>query len=223
MSSEKTAIVLTAAGLSSRMHAFKPLLDLGGRALIARTISSYQEMRADPVVVVTGFQAERLETFLRSLPLSAHLLTVRNPEYQTSDMFCSIRVGLAALRDFPGPVFLSPADVPLVQPETLASLLEAARALPRGGKVACAPSAFRPVYRGRGGHPLLLTPAAVRTILRRAEEGGADGRTPGSMRGIFQSGAVHRFDVPVSDPGILMDADTPEDYQTLLSALRNRP
>lgn len=194
------AAVITAAGLSSRMHAFKPLLPVGDAALIQRTLSPYVQIQADPIVIVTGFRAEELESFLRSLPFSARLRTVRNPDYAVSDMFTSIRTGLRELRNtsgFPERIFLSPADVPLVSPATLLALGSMHN------------DAIRPVYRGKGGHPLLLSASAAEKLLYWK---GADG-----MRSFFRSGQIVREDVPVDDPAIIMDADTPDDYSKILS------
>ena len=60
----KTGALILAAGLSSRMGEFKPLLELAGKTLIERTIEPFVQFGCDPVLVVTGREAYVLEKFL---------------------------------------------------------------------------------------------------------------------------------------------------------------
>jgi CTP:molybdopterin cytidylyltransferase MocA len=55
-----TAIVI-AAGLSSRMDGFKPLLDVGGKPAIIRLLDTILEAGLRHIVVVTGFGRELIE------------------------------------------------------------------------------------------------------------------------------------------------------------------
>ena len=57
--------LVLAAGLSTRMQAFKPLMPLRGKTLIENTIDSVFSSGAKQVVVVTGHRAEELEPLLR--------------------------------------------------------------------------------------------------------------------------------------------------------------
>ena len=58
--------VIPAAGLSSRMNDFKPLLMLHGRTLIENCVSSLLKGGAETVTVVTGFRADEIEHTLSS-------------------------------------------------------------------------------------------------------------------------------------------------------------
>ena len=60
-----TAAVIAAAGLSSRMRDFKPLLCLGSSTVIGHTIDALRTAGAAPIVVVTGYQSAVLERHLR--------------------------------------------------------------------------------------------------------------------------------------------------------------
>lgn len=97
---ERLGAVILAAGLSSRMGEFKPLLPIGGVSMIRRVVDLMRGAGAE-TVVVTGYRHEALE---------AHLVG-------------SLRLGLGALSAGCGRFLLSPADVPLVRPRTVRALL----------------------------------------------------------------------------------------------------
>ena len=50
----RTGAVIVAAGMSSRMGEFKPLLQLGGLTFVQRVVSNFQQAKVFPIVVVTG-------------------------------------------------------------------------------------------------------------------------------------------------------------------------
>lgn len=57
---KKTGAVLVAAGLSSRMKDFKPMLPFGTSTASRHMIGMLKSLKADPIVVVTGYRAEEL-------------------------------------------------------------------------------------------------------------------------------------------------------------------
>lgn len=184
--------VILAAGLSSRMGAFKPLLEIDGVSMVRRVVQRMQEAGADPVVVVTGHRRQELEAHL----WNAGVEFVHNPDYASTQQFDSLRLALASLDGRCDRLLISPADIPLVQPETVAALLRTA------GKF------VRPVCRGRGGHPVLLSGDLIPILL--------DYSGPDGLRGAIRySGCVVR-NVTVEDGGVLMDNDTPEDFAKTL-------
>ncbi len=184
--------VVAAAGLSSRMRDFKPLLCLGGSTVIHNTISNLRAAGADLIIVVTGYQSVVLERHLKT----DDVIFLKNERYAETDMLASLKLGLRALPASTEQVFITPSDVPLVSPNTLHLMLCTQ------GDVVC------PTYHGRRGHPLLLRSAAVERVL---EWEGANG-----LRGLLNSGKLCITPAATEDPGILMDADTPQDYKELL-------
>src|SRR4051812_23604976 len=91
------AIVL-AAGLSSRMGAFKPLLALGGVSLVERVIAAVSGSgRVDRVVVVTGHRASEVAA---GVPMGVDVVV--NAEYAKGEMLSSVKVGLRKIIDFGG-------------------------------------------------------------------------------------------------------------------------
>ena len=50
----KTGAVIVAAGLSSRMKAFKPMLPLAGSTVIRALIDTMKKASIEPIIVVVG-------------------------------------------------------------------------------------------------------------------------------------------------------------------------
>jgi len=142
---EKLAGIILAAGLSSRMGAFKPLLEIEGVSMVRRVVQLMRGTGADPVVVVTGHRRRELEERLQGTDVEL----IHNPNYASTQQLDSLRLALAPLEGQCDRLLISPADIPLVKPETVEALLRT-------------PGEFvRPVCRGRGGHPVLVSAALI--------------------------------------------------------------
>lgn len=188
----RVAAVIPAAGLSSRMDAFKPLLPFLGRPLIAYGIEALIAAGAAPVVVVTGHNADALEQALRAYPVRC----VRNPRYAQGDMFASVCLGLRALSGYDG-VFVLPCDLAPLRRETVAKLMDA---FVKTGAPVVSPSCL-----GRRGHPPLLSRDAVEAVCRY--------RGGGGLRAALRPFAARTLAVETGDPGVLTDLDTPHDVR----------
>lgn len=188
------AAVIAAAGLSSRMGEFKPLLPLGGESMIKSVIRKLREAGAEEIVVVAGYQAELLRQHLAHSGVQICL----NPDYADTQMFDSISLGLKALSRPYERVFLTPGDVPLVRTETILRLKQMAADM------------VRPVYNGAPGHPVLLSAACVPDILAHGVKVGLKK----AMDALAAAGWSLQ-ELAVNDEAVTMDADTPEDFQRL--------
>jgi CTP:molybdopterin cytidylyltransferase MocA len=60
----ETGAVIVAAGLSSRMGAYKPLMEIGGVSVARRVTGAFTGAGVSPIVVVTGYRADELEAHL---------------------------------------------------------------------------------------------------------------------------------------------------------------
>lgn len=188
-----SAIIL-AAGYSSRMGRFKPLLELGGRAAIEGVISLYQSVGVTDIHVVTGFRSATIQKAVRT----SAVRLVHNPDHDAG-MFSSVLAGVKALPTGVGTFFVHPVDIPLVRPHTLTLIMQAGRVH--------APAIAYPVFDGRRGHPPL-----IRCDLRQAIQF-HDGR--GGLRAVLDRFDDAAMDVPVADNGVVLDMDTPMDYAQL--------
>jgi len=189
---KRVGAVITAAGLSSRMGKFKPLLPFGGTTVISRCVNNMKSVGAEPIVVVTGHNAQMIEEHLAASGCSF----VHNPDFAASQMFDSLRVGLREIQEKCDTVLITPVDVPAVGAETIKRLAE------------CDELIARPVYNGKAGHPIAVSASLIAEILAYS---GNDG-----LRGALAELNVPVLDVETDDEGISIDADTPEDYNRIL-------
>ena len=188
----QTAALIVAAGMSSRMRDFKPMLSIGSITIAQRVIANFHQAGIGKIVMVTGYQAVTLERHLSG----SGVIFLRNDHYETTQMFDSVKIGLEYLMDKCDRVLFTPVDVPLFTAETVRRLLASEAAL------AC------PVCDGQQGHPLLISAALLPKILSDCGEQGLKGA-------VSRCGAALTA-VAVDDPGTLRDADTPEDYSALV-------
>lgn len=173
----------------------KGLLELEGVSFVHRIVGALSEAGCEPVLVVvraddatTGSEAER-----------AGARTLVNPEPGDGPI-TSLRKALEHLDVAVSHVVWLPLDHPTVRSETIARLIDQAAA--SGAPVTL------PIYEGRRGHPAVFERSVFPELLDPALQGGA--RT-----------VVHRhLDgarlVPVTDRGVLIDIDTPEEYRALV-------
>ena len=184
--------VIVAAGMSSRMGDFKPMLNIGSISIAQRLVATFHQAGVTKIAVVTGYNAPLLERHLSN----SGLVFLRNEDYASTQMFDSAKIGLAYLRDKCERILFTPVDIPLFTAMTVTELIES------GAELCC------PVCEGRTGHPLLIASSLVDAILADSGEGGLQGA-------IARCGA-EMLQIPVEDPGVLHDADTPADYKALL-------
>ena len=188
----ETAALIVAAGMSSRMGAFKPMMTIGEMSIAERVVTTFQQAGVTRIVVITGFQAELLERHLAG----RELVFLRNERYADTQMFDSACMGLRYLRDKCARVLFTPVDIPLFTAATVRSLLRS------DAKLAC------PVCDGLPGHPTMIAAELIDGILTDSGEGG--------LQGAFSRCSEPMRQIEVSDRGILHDADTPADYRNLL-------
>ncbi len=188
--------IVPAAGMSSRMGAFKPLLPYGPTTLIRATVGSLLRAGAEPVAVVVGRRGDEVA---EELAEHGQVMIVRNPDYELNDMFESIRLAIRALPAGRA-AFVIPGDMPAVAPSTLRRMAERLDA-------SDADAAF-PLVAGRKRHPPLLSGRCLAAVSGFRGEGG--------LRAALAEFAGVMVMVEADDPGCGLDADTPEDYRRLL-------
>lgn len=187
-----TAALITAAGMSSRMGDFKPMLNVGSISIAQRVVATFQQAGLDKIVMVTGYNAVMLERHLAG----NGIVFLRNEAYETTQMFESVCIGLRYLKNKCDRVLFTPVDIPLFTADTVQKLLES-DALLAG-----------PVCGGEVGHPMMIASSLFDAILADPGERG--------LRGALDRCGEEMSYVSVEDRGVLHDADTPEDYRALL-------
>lgn len=193
----ETAVVL-AAGASSRMGACKLLRLLGDRSALEVAVERLRLAGVKDVLVVTGFHGEKVGSLARSLGCR----TTTNPAPERG-MLSSVQCGIAAAGPQAVGVFLLPGDTPLVKPRTYQAL---------AGRFSEGIDLLIPFFGNRPGHPPVIG--------RRHFEGILSWKGEGGLKGYFDSLPAVPERVSVADQAILMDMDTPEDYEALLEYWR---
>lgn len=191
----RISAVILAAGFSSRMGDFKPLMDLAGQSVLARCVRNFRDAGVRDILVVTGHCAPKVQAEVEKLGVSS----IHNARYELG-MFSSVCVAVAGLFELShlsgqGAFFILPVDVPLVRPATIAALIEA-----YDGRITY------PCFENERGHPPLIHASLIPEIL------GHDGQ--GGLNSLLET--CPALDVPVWDRGILLDADTPDDFSALV-------
>lgn len=186
--------LILAAGLSTRMGDFKPLMPFREKTLIENTIDSVLGSGARQVVVVTGHRAEDLEPILREKYGDRVILT-RNPDFSTTDMLHSIRIGCRAMPECDA-FFLLPGDMPVVKESTFRKIMEQ-----RSGEI----GVIFPTLDGYRKHPPLVDYRLIPEILAFGGDGG--------LRQFWKEREAIIRTVSVDDAGVWVDLDTREDYK----------
>lgn len=189
---KKTGAVLVAAGLSSRMKDFKPMLPFGGSTVSRHMVSMLKDMDIDPVAVVTGYRAEQLESHLSH----AGVRFVRNERYRETEMFDSIRLGVEAIASDCERIMILPIDIPALMPETIRQTL-----------MIDAPI-LRTMCKGEPGHPIIIQTDVFPVIWQN------DGHR--GLRGAMEESGILITNLEVEDEGIYKDMDTKDEYRELL-------
>lgn len=180
--------VVLAAGASTRMGQHKLLLPLGGEPLVRRVARHLLDAGLDEVLVVAGWEHERVLAALDGLPVR-HAV---NPDYATG-MGSSFRTAVEALPDSAAALFAL-ADQPLLAPADYRRLLDTWR----GGSAPIVCSRY-----GEVTAPPHLFDRRYFPELARLEHG---------ARPVLQR---HAADTVVLSfpPELLLDIDTPDDYE----------
>ena len=193
------AAVVLAAGFSTRMKRFKPLLPFGRGTVLAFAAGVWREAGVDQILAVAGHKAELVEAEAGRIGIAS----VRNPRPEDG-MYSSVKAGLAsALERFPEAAWFGvhPVDIPLIDPACVRALAE---------RAPCSlADCLVPVYGGRRGHPPLL----ARRFARRACESDPEG----GLRGLLEGACVEELALAGAFGD--RDMDRPEDYERALAEL----
>ncbi|MCI4345482.1 MAG: nucleotidyltransferase family protein [Thermoplasmata archaeon] len=199
MTLEASATLILAAGASTRFGGHpKALLRLGSESAIERITRIAREAGFSPVVAVVGRHAVEIRSSL-SLAKNRPDEIVENAEW-AAGRTGSVQAGLAAT-DPGASILLWPVDCPLGSAATLETLVDRFRADALG-------LWFVPTYEGRGGHPVLFRPEVRPRVLALARDA--------PLRALLPELGPQVVRVPVSDPGVTANLNTPEQYEQMV-------
>ncbi len=187
----KASTIVLAAGRSSRAGGANKLLSkLNGKPVVTTTVSMVLAANKDDVIVVTGHDNLAVNDALSGYSVKH----VHNDTY-TDGMAGSLKLGLSQLADDAAFTFICLADMPFVRVKTYSALKASAKRISEA-------RIFIPTYNGKRGHPVLWHRDMFPAL------GNVSGDTGGKH--IIHENEHLVCEVPVDDPGILIDLDTPE-------------
>lgn len=187
--------------MSRRMNCFKPLLRLGNRSMIEVTVDRMLAAGIHQVVVVTGYRAEEVKRVLQTdQKREKRIRFAYNPDYATSQMLESVKIGLAQMSDCES-FFLALGDMPAISVQTYKKILNFEKQ--PSTKVVF------PIIDGYRKHPPLISARCIRDIYHFQEEGGL------RMLWKYYEGMIQ--EVPLQDIGCTIDVDVPADYKRICS------
>jgi molybdenum cofactor cytidylyltransferase len=190
---EQTAGIILAAGESTRFGRPKQLLDWRGKPFVRQVAETALSAGLQPVVVVTGANAEGVENAVQGLDVNI----VRNEHWQ-SGQASSIVAGITSLPRNIGACLFLLADQPQIGTDVIRALMEShAQNLP---------SILAPlVLEEKRANPVLFDRVTFPDLLQLTGDVGG--------RAIFGKYRVEYL--PWHDEALLLDVDTPEDYERL--------
>jgi molybdenum cofactor cytidylyltransferase len=184
------AAIVLAAGRSSRMAPRNKLLEpVEGRPMVAQVAGVALDSGADPVIVVTGFDAQRIEQALGDLKPTL----VHNPDF-AAGLSTSLRAGVKALPATVAGALICLGDMPRIDPAVLRALMAAFT----GATAICVP-----VHQGRRGNPVLWGKRYFTEIMHLSGDRGA--------KSLIARHAQHVVEVEVETASIFEDIDAAAD------------
>lgn len=197
MAERRFAGVVPSSGASTRMGTNKGLLEVEGRSFLRRTVHALAEGGCEPVLVVVAEGEEALAAEADA----AGAIVLLNPDPGDGPI-TSLRIALGAIdRSMEGVAYL-PVDHPMVRPETVRNLLDAARA--SGSALTI------PTYESKRGHPAVFGKALFDELL--------DPKLVGGAKTVVYRHLSDALLLDVDDGGVVIDIDTPAEYEGVLTS-----
>ena len=200
MGSTNINSLLIAAGFSSRMGKFKPLLLFQNEPIIISIIKKLLTFNSR-IFVVTGFKEREIilaiEKYFTETELKEKIVFVSNPVFEKG-MFTSLQKGLTKAKDCDWLLyhFVDQPQLPQIfYTDFIAQTDDNYEWI-------------QPAYKERKGHPVLIRKSIFDSILEADENS--------SLKEVTNAKNLNKKIWDCNYKEILVDIDTPEDYNELL-------
>lgn len=198
---EEFSAVIIAAGYSSRMKEFKPLLKFGEKTAIELLVDTYLKCNVNDIIIVLGHKSEEVMEKLKHLKIK----WVINENFKDG-MYSSIKRGVKEIKNCANGFFLNPVDIPLIKVSTIKQLkLEFLKQRK---------SIIYPIFNGEKGHPPLISNEFIKIILEDECNKG--------LRYLLDLYEKETMELEVIDWGTVKDMDTLSDYEQLKKYFNSR-
>ena len=195
----KVIALILAAGSSTRMGAKNKLLaNVIGKPMITHVVDAIGQSMVNSVVVVTGYEREKIENVLSQRNISF----VHNENFNAG-LSESLKVGLKEIPDDVDGVLICLGDMPLLTSTIIDNLIKAFD--PIEGRSICVPINGR-----KRGNPVLWDKSYLTEMTEIVGDVGA--------KKLLEKYSDHVFEVNFEEDNVLIDVDTPD----LLKSLNER-
>ena len=179
LSSSIGAIIIAEKNFNEN-HTISPFFKIGNLSLIRRIVITFQQVGVTNIVVVTGYRSWEIEHHLANYGV----IFLKNENYETTDRFSSIKIGLHFLKDKCEKIFFTSLQIPMFMPDTLKAMIQSDSDM------------IIPQYQGKNEHPLLINIKAIPEIFNyNGEEG---------MQGVIKNCNCKKKFLTVEDKGVLL-------------------
>jgi len=186
------SVIILAAGRSGRMGKQKFALKFNKKkTFLEEIIDKYNSFGCNEIIVILN--AEGKELFDKTNPKFPGNVKIAINKHPELERFYSLKTGLNYLKN-KNKVFVHNVDNPLIEADVLKSLFSYSNE----------DDYYVPVYKGRGGHPVLLSKNVVEDIL-------AENDITTNLRDF-----LNRYDskrIEVESDKVLVNINTEEEYR----------
>jgi molybdenum cofactor cytidylyltransferase len=190
-------VVILAAGLSQRMgETNKLLITVDDEPMIRRTVKLYQAAGLTNIIVVVGYQQEKIRAALTGLNINI----VNNNDFNEGQV-SSIRCGVKALSNDCEYAFIALSDQPLLSVDDITFLINSF-------KTESNKTIQVPYFKGDRGNPLLLRATQLKEVDNQGVHLGC--------RKLIDKHPEKVQRVEVHNNHFTCDLDTPEDVKAVL-------
>jgi len=184
--------IILSAGESKRMGTPKQLLPWGNTIVLQHVLDNAAASRLERIQLILGHCADEIAGRI-TLPSKTHIFV--NPAFKEG-MHTSVKCGIHSAPPDAEAFMVLLGDQPLIETWAIDRLIDAYH---EGGK-----GIVVPVCNGRRGHPVIFAARFREELLAIGDRG---------AREVLHRHAEAIFEVPIDSPHVLMDLDTPQDYQ----------
>jgi len=189
----RISAVILAAGNSSRMGRPKQLLAVNGVSMLGHTILTAREAGYSRPVLVLGAHADEIQ---QKEQLTTLCKTIVNPDFTTGQS-SSLKAGVQQIIGTCEAALFMLCDQPFLHQREVNELTERF--------ISTQPDLLYPTYRGKRGNPVFISSTLFPKLLQARGDSGA--------RFLFEESNLKIVGHEVDAPGILIDIDTPEEYE----------
>ena len=197
-----TAAIILAGGDSKRMGQPKALLDWDGRPMLEHVLDVARDGGCTKLFVIVGKDGEAIRE-----GVNLDGVTVLENDDPSRGQISSIQLGMQHLDFSTDCCVIWPVDCPMIEPGDVRALIDT-----YGASRASLMRIFMPTHQGERGHPMLVDIGFRQPFI--------DLPAGETARSVIEENQTQVKEVPTDNPGVLVDVDTPEQYESALKQWR---